>query len=118
MTIIVAVPESAEGTHALSAAIDEAEKFDTDVVACNIGLRPLETASLRSDVEITVVERSGRHDRDQVDVVLDEIADREATRLVIGIKRRSAVGKALLGSVSQQLLLNSPIPVLAVKPAD
>jgi nucleotide-binding universal stress UspA family protein len=35
--------------------------------------------------------------------------------LVIGVKRRSAVGKALLGSISQRLLLESPIPVLAVK---
>ncbi|WP_344994490.1 universal stress protein, partial [Tsukamurella soli] len=35
--------------------------------------------------------------------------------LVIGVKRRSPLGKAVLGSVSQRLLLHSPIPVLAVK---
>jgi nucleotide-binding universal stress UspA family protein len=40
----------------------------------------------------------------------------EAELLVIGIKHRSPVGKLLLGSVSQQLLLECPKPVLAVKP--
>jgi nucleotide-binding universal stress UspA family protein len=31
------------------------------------------------------------------------------------MKRRTPVGKALIGSLSQQLLLRSPVPVLAVK---
>ncbi|WP_101947171.1 universal stress protein [Mycobacterium sp. 3519A] len=40
----------------------------------------------------------------------------EAELLVIGIRHRSPVGKLLLGSISQQLLLECPKPVLAVKP--
>jgi nucleotide-binding universal stress UspA family protein len=40
----------------------------------------------------------------------------EAELLVIGIKHRNPVGKLLLGSVSQQVLLECPKPVLAVKP--
>jgi nucleotide-binding universal stress UspA family protein len=42
----------------------------------------------------------------------------DADLLVIGIRHRSPVGKLLLGSLSQQLLLDCPKPVLAVKPAD
>jgi nucleotide-binding universal stress UspA family protein len=42
----------------------------------------------------------------------------DADLLVIGIRHRSPVGKLLLGSVSQQLLLDCPKPVLAVKPDD
>jgi nucleotide-binding universal stress UspA family protein len=42
----------------------------------------------------------------------------EAEMLVIGIKHRNPVGKLLMGSVSQQVLLECPKPVLAVKPAE
>jgi nucleotide-binding universal stress UspA family protein len=42
----------------------------------------------------------------------------DAELLVIGIRHRNPVGKLLLGSVSQQLLLECPKPVLAVKPAE
>lgn len=42
----------------------------------------------------------------------------DAELLVIGIRHRSPVGKLLLGSVSQQLLLECSKPVLAVKPDD
>ena len=47
--------------------------------------------------------------------MLADVEEYGAVRLVIGIKRRTPVGKAILGSVSQRLLLNSPVPVLAVK---
>ncbi|CAM5700686.1 MULTISPECIES: universal stress protein [Streptomyces] len=47
----------------------------------------------------------------------DEIEARpDVDRLVVGIRRRSPVGKALLGSVSRRLLLESPVPVATVKP--
>jgi nucleotide-binding universal stress UspA family protein len=46
--------------------------------------------------------------------VLDAISARNAFRLVIGLMRRTPVGKALLGRLSQQLLLRSPVSVLAV----
>ena len=53
---------------------------------------------------------------DAADELLKAMDSPDADLLVIGIRHRSPVGKLLLGSVSQQLLLECPKPVLAVKP--
>ncbi|CAM3641039.1 universal stress protein [Tsukamurella ocularis] len=116
MTIVVAVPESAEGRTALTAAFEEVRRIGGDLVVVNVGLTPLRLDGIVPEgIAVSVVERLGRGDRDPVDAVLDEIEERSATRLVICIKRRSPVGKLVLGSISQRLLLQSPVPVLAVK---
>ena len=39
-----------------------------------------------------------------------------ATMIVIGMRHRTPVGKLLMGSVAQRVLLDSKVPVLAVKP--
>ena len=45
-----------------------------------------------------------------------EVAEKEAASMVvIGLKRRSPVGKLLLGSTAQRVLLDAPCPVLAVR---
>lgn len=50
--------------------------------------------------------------------VLETAEEYGAGLIVIGIRRRSAVGKLLLGSNAQEILLNAPCPVLAVPAAD
>lgn len=116
MTVMTAIAEGSEGDHALTAGITETRLLGTDLVVVNLRLQPLDDSSLPDDLEITIVERNGPGDRDPVDAVLDEIDARSTIdRLIIGMRRRSPVGKALLGSISQRLLLESPVPVLAVK---
>lgn len=55
---------------------------------------------------------------DAAEQLLKTMERDDAELLVIGIRHRSPVGKLLLGSVSQQLLLECPKPVLAVKPRE
>jgi nucleotide-binding universal stress UspA family protein len=55
---------------------------------------------------------------DTAEELLKAMDSHAAQLLVIGIRHRTPVGKLLLGSVSQQLLLECPKPVLAVKPDD
>jgi nucleotide-binding universal stress UspA family protein len=55
---------------------------------------------------------------DAAEELLKTMERGDSDLLVIGIRHRNPVGKLLLGSVAQQLLLECPKPVLAVKPAE
>ncbi|MCQ9164462.1 universal stress protein [Arthrobacter sp. STN4] len=50
------------------------------------------------------------------DELLRIAAEDEASLIVIGLRRRSPVGKILFGSTAQEVLLNADCPVVAVKP--
>ena len=118
MSVLVAVADSKEGRSALAAAVLEAQQLSTSLVVVNLALHTLDVSGVPAGLEHEVVNRLGSGDADQVDVVLDALEKRpEVNRLVIGLRRRSPIGKAVLGSVSQRLLLESPVPVLAVKTA-
>ena len=53
--------------------------------------------------------------RSAADEILDAAARTDATLIILGLRRRSPVGKLLLGSTAQQVLLEAPCAVLAVK---
>ena len=52
---------------------------------------------------------------EEVVTVLEEVG---AELCVIGIRRRTAVGKMLMGSNAHRILMDAPCPVLAVKAVD
>ena len=43
------------------------------------------------------------------------VKDREIDELIVGVKRRSKVGKLIFGSNAQYIILMAPCPVVAVK---
>ena len=115
MTILAAIPGTSEGLAPLQAAAEEARTFGTGLVVINFGLEKLNKESLPTGVDMTLLERSAE-EHEPADAVLTYLEEHpDITRMVIGVRRRSPVGKAIFGSVSQQLLLDSPVPVLAVR---
>jgi nucleotide-binding universal stress UspA family protein len=61
--------------------------------------------------DVRMPERDGEPADDLIDVAQSADAD----LIVIGLRRRSPVGKLILGSNAQRILLDAPCPVLAVK---
>ena len=66
-----------------------------------------------SGIEVDVRRSMGADVGDQV---LAVAADVTADLVVIGLRRRTPVGKLLMGSVAQRILLGADCAVLAVKP--
>lgn len=128
-TIVVGFINSPEGKAALAAAIEEAERRQAGIVLVNSSRggdedeeaflsRTDELERLSDDlaakglnIEVLEIVRGN----DPVDDLLDVAKERDAALIVIGLRRRSKVGKMLLGSNAQSILLAADCPVLAVK---
>ncbi len=125
--VVVGFVDSPEGRAALTAAVREATIRASRVVVVlsdtGGGQDPaLDAAAerVRSELDESGVRHEIRHTARSGDAAEDivQIARREeASLIVIGLRRRSAVGKLFLGSKAQRILLDSPCPVLAVKAA-
>lgn len=63
-----------------------------------------------SDLEFTVHERSGN----PAEEILEFAAEQDSNTIVLGVSRRSPVGKVLFGSVVQAVMLDSSQPVTVV----
>jgi nucleotide-binding universal stress UspA family protein len=55
---------------------------------------------------------------DPAEDLINVATDVAAEFIVIGLRRRTPVGKLILGSNAQRILLDAPCPVLAVKAAE
>jgi len=70
-----------------------------------------DVAELGVDVEVMRIERGS----DPADALVRVAGEREASVIVIGLRHRSPVGKLIMGSAAQRILLDARCPVLAVK---
>lgn len=128
--IVVGYVPKPEGRAALKRAAAEARLRNTKmiVVNSNKGGRDLDSveavaieeamAAIRADLEAAGIGFEMRQLVRGMDVAEDLIAVAEETgaaMIVIGLRRRSPVGKLILGSNAQTILLDAPCPVLAVK---
>jgi nucleotide-binding universal stress UspA family protein len=126
--VVVAYTPRADGRAALHRAVEEARLRGLRLVVVNASrgdalvdpafAAPEDVAEVRTLLDDTGVpheirqQPSGHEPADQVVDIADEV---EAELIVIGMRRRSAVGKLLLGSTAQRILLDAHCPVLAVK---
>lgn len=130
MTIVVGYVATKEGRAALDRAVAEAKLRNQPLVVINSdrggsgftgeqaaeqeqslqGVKD-EMAEAGIEVDVRGLVR-GKEPAEDLIVVAEET---EASLIVIGLRRRTPVGKLILGSNAQRVLLDAPCPVLAVK---
>ena len=117
--IVVGYSAKAEGRAALQRALSEATLHGSELVVVHTA-PDSEVADLAEELRASGVPheiRAARDALDPADEVLQAAESAAAEFIVIGLRRRSPVGKLLLGSNAQRVLLDAACPVLAVKAA-
>ncbi len=121
MGIVVGYRATPEGEAALKYAINLAAEKSTRLTVVTAARRaPSESDSneLRdalnsSGIEHDLMEVVG--DNDPAEEVLEAAHKQSAELIVIGMRRRTPVGKMFMGSTAQRILLEADCPVLAIK---
>jgi len=128
MTVLVAYVPRPEGQAALDKGIEIATKDNEQLVVINAGpggrsegpnvvsgyeVERVEErlAKLPIKAELKVFVRGNS----AIEEIEELVQTLQVSVLVIGLRKRNPVGKLLLGSMAQEILLNVPCPVLAAK---
>lgn len=129
MTIVVGLTTAPESGAALDAAIAEAHRCQGSLLLINAtrgdslvdekfippeGIDALRERLTEEGIKHEIRQIVSPHD--PAEEILAAAADAEL--IVIGLRRRTSIGKFILGSTSQQVLLNVDVPVLSVKAPD
>lgn len=127
--VVVGYLPTPEGLAAYEAALAWALRDEAKIVVVNTGhhgdyshgsfASPHDLDAITAELSATGLPHDVQQPvdgRSAADALLRACAEERADLLVIGIRRRSPVGKALTGSTAQHVLLDASCPVLAVKP--
>ena len=129
MTVAVAHQVSATSRKALVQAVQEAKFRATDLAVLHVvdSIDPDRQEAYRLGVSDEIDKVVGQDPAvpwrlhlatagaDLAGALLKLVDQVDADLLVIGARRRSPVGKALMGSVAQTVILEASLPVLVVK---
>lgn len=125
-TIVAGYVPTPEGDAALAWAIEKARQSGADlVVVASPAATPDIAVSEEQQLDAIaarIAEAGVAHtihhfqgSGGAADAILDHAAGDDVELVVIGQRRRSPVGKLVLGSTSQRILLEADAPVVAVK---
>jgi nucleotide-binding universal stress UspA family protein len=132
-TIVVGYVPKPEGRAALRRGAEEARLRQAKLVVVNShrGGREfdrddaMETEAQLQEVRDELSSAGVEHEirqlvrgMDPAEDLINVANDVSADFIVIGLRRRTPVGKLILGSNAQRILLDAPCPVLAVKAAE
>ena len=128
MTVLVGYIPDQYGEAALAAALEEAGRPGTDLLVINasrgealVDTRYLGESQL-GDLERRLAESGVTHEvrqsvgTDAADQLVAAARAAVDPVIVIGMRHRSPVGKLIMGSTAQRILLDAPCWVIAVKP--
>ena len=130
MTVLVGYIPNQYGEAALTAGAQEAQRRHEPLLVVNMSRDDVLADAHRAADE--QLERVGRdlaelgleaqvrrveEGSDPAEALLDVARETTASVVVIGLRHRTPVGKLILGSTAQRVLLDAPCPVLAVKPS-
>lgn len=129
-TIIVGWTPMAEGEAALRHAVGEAKLHGDELLVVNVSARsdpPEDTFADEEELRevrafldgegVPYTLRQLVRGKDAAEEIVSLAAEHDARCIVIGLRHRTPVGKLLLGSNSQRILLEAHCPVIAVKAA-
>lgn len=128
MTILVAYAPRPEGRTALLKGLEIAKRRNEHLLVVNASPGGSADDASKADAQdIEQVEQiiadsgisaefkqfvRGKSAVDEIEALVDALP---VSLLIIGLRQRSKVGKLIMGSVAQDILLSVPCPVLAVK---
>jgi nucleotide-binding universal stress UspA family protein len=128
MTILVAYSADDYGRAALDYGVSEAVREGERIVMVNVTrgdalvdarfAGPSDAATVEGRLEALPIEAEFRQamDSDVAGEILDVASAVDPRLLVVGVRRRTPMGKLIMGSIAQRLILDAPCPVVAVKP--
>lgn len=125
MTILVAYTQTAEGHAALEHGLELSRReaqplliFDLEYPSGaedqTIPDRPVPDHVELSSTDVHWL-GPDHQSPDATGDLLDAAEARDVSAIVVGVRRRSRVGKFLLGSMAQQIIIGANVPVIAVK---
>lgn len=128
MTIIVAYVPRPEGHAALDKGIELAKERQENLIVVNATPGGSGEDPARADAQdverveqllsvsgVTAEFKQFVRGKNAVEELDDLVSLHNASMLVIGLRKRSAVGKLIMGSMAQEILMTIACPILAVK---